>query len=144
MSVPSPLLPALIALLGPRQAEIMQHLWVTGPTTVRELHTWLTREEPLAYTSVMTTCVRLWEKGLLDRRQVTETDAVQRHGKAYVYTPRLTEVEFLRAATTPSSDTPSPQIAGIAHHDSGGTDRPTIETLLDYLGTLHDDTGQPI
>ena len=144
MSVPSPLLPALIALLGPRQAEIMQHLWVTGPTTVRELHTWLTREESLAYTSVMTTCVRLWEKGLLDRRQVTETDVAQRHGKAYVYTPRLTEVEFLRAATTPASEPPYPQIVGIPHHGSDGTDRPAIATLLDYLGTLHDATGQPI
>jgi predicted transcriptional regulator len=134
MSAPSPMLPALTALLGPRQAETMQHLWLHGPTTVRELHTWLTRTEPLAYTSVMTTCVRLWEKGLLDRRQVTETDAAQRHGKAYVYSPRLTEVEFLRAATTPSSDPPYPQIAGISHHDSDGTDRPAIATLLAYLG----------
>jgi hypothetical protein len=122
----------------------MQHLWLHGAATVRELHTWLTREETLAYTSVMTTCVRLWEKGLLDRRKVTETDTPQQHGKAYVYTPRLTEVEFLRAATTPSSDPPYPQIAGIPHHHADGTDRLAIEMLLDYLGTLHDDTGQPI
>jgi predicted transcriptional regulator len=144
MSAPSPMLPALIALLGPRQAEIMQRLWVHGAATVRELHTWLTRTEPLAYTSVMTTCVRMWEKGLLDRRQVTEADAARHHGKAYLYTPRLTEVEFLRAATTPSSDPPYPQIAGIPHHDAHGTDRPAIETLLVYMGTLQDSTGQPI
>jgi len=63
MSAPSPLLPVLTTLLGPRQAEIMQYMWLYGATTVRELHTWLTRAEPLAYTSVMTTCLRLWERG---------------------------------------------------------------------------------
>jgi predicted transcriptional regulator len=144
MSASSPILPALTALLGPRRAEIMQHLWLHGATTVRELHTWLTRVEPLAYTSVMTTCARLWEKGLLDRGKVTDADAAQRHGKAYIYTPRLSEVKFLRAATTPSSDPPYPQRAGIPHHHADGTDHPAIETLLTYLSTLHDNTGQRI
>src|SRR6266545_1102554 len=137
MSEPSSTRSVLTTLLGPRQAEIMQYLWLHGSATVRELHSWLTHAESLAYTSVMTTCVRLWEKGLLDRRQVTDADAAQRHGKAYVYTPRLTEVEFLRAATTPASEPPYPQIVGIPHHSSDGTDRPAIATLLDYLGTLH-------
>jgi predicted transcriptional regulator len=141
----SPILPALIALLGPRRAEIMQHLWIHGAATVRELHTWLTRAEPLAYTTVMTTCVRLWEKGLLDRRHhVAETDATRHSGRAYVYTPRLSEVEFLRAATTPASDPPYPQLAGIPHHHSDGTDRVQIEALLAYLGTLREATGQLI
>src|SRR4051812_32772186 len=103
MSDPPPILPILIRLLGPRQAELMQYMWRHGATTVRELHTWLTRAEPLAYTSVMTTCVRLWEKGLLDRRKVTADDATQRHGTAYLYTPRLSEDEFLQAATTPTT-----------------------------------------
>jgi predicted transcriptional regulator len=138
------MLPSLTALLGPRHAKIMQYLWIYGPTTVRELHTWLTRAEPLAYTSVMTTCVRLWEKGLLDRRQVTETDEAQRHGKAYVYTPRLSEVEFLRAAVAPSSDPAYPQLAGIPHHPADASDGLAIETLLEYLDTMRDDTGQPI
>jgi predicted transcriptional regulator len=115
MSAPPPMLPAL---LGSRQAEIMQRLWLHGAATVRELHTWLIHTEPLAYTTVMTTCVRLWEKGLLDRRQVTEADAARHHGKAYLYTPRLTEVEFLRAATTSSSDPPYPQLEGIPQHDA--------------------------
>jgi predicted transcriptional regulator len=144
MAEPSPALPVLTRLLGPRQAEIMQRLWRHGPATVRELHVWLTRAEPLAYTSVMTTCVRLWEKGLLDRRQVTETDAAQRHGKAFVYTPRLSEAEFLEMATTPASDPPYLELAGIPHHDSHDTEHPAIETLLEYLGTLHDGTGQPL
>jgi predicted transcriptional regulator len=122
----------------------MQHLWLYGPATVRELHTWLTRAEPLAYTSVMTTCVRLWEKGMLDRRHVTENDAARHHGKAYIYTPRLSEIEFLRAMTTASSDPPNPQLERIPHHHVDSTDHLEIETLLAHLSTLRDSTGQPI
>jgi hypothetical protein len=138
------IIPDLSAVLSYRQASIMRHLWAHGSATVRELHTWLTRAEPLAYTSVLTTCVRLWEKGLLDRRHVLETDAPRPSGRAYVYTPRLSVVEFLRAATPPSSDLPYPQIVGIPHYPATGTDCRAIEMLLAYVGTLRDSTGQLI
>jgi hypothetical protein len=88
--------------------------------------------------------VRLWEKGLLDRCHVRETGEARQSGRAYIYTPRLSEVEFLRAATTPSSDPPYPQLVGIPHHHSDGTDRVQIEALLAYLGRLREATGQLI
>ena len=138
------IIPDLSAVLSYRQASIMRHLWAHGSATVRELHTWLTRAEPLAYTSVLTTCVRLWEKGLLDRRHVLETDAPRPSGRAYVYIPRLSVVEFLRAATPPSSDLPYQQIVGIPHYPATGTDCRAIEMLLAYVGALRDSTGQPI
>ena len=64
----------LALLLGPRQAEIMRLLWTRGPATVREIHTVLASKATLAYTTVMSICVRLAEKGLLERRHVTAAD----------------------------------------------------------------------
>jgi predicted transcriptional regulator len=64
----------LALLLGPREADIMRRLWSGGPATVREIHSHLTTDPPLAYTTIMTTCVRLWEKGLLERRSITKAD----------------------------------------------------------------------
>jgi predicted transcriptional regulator len=88
----------LALLLGPREADIMRLLWSRGPATVRELHTWLITDPPLAYTTIMTICVHLTEKGLLDRRHVAPSDARSRQRNAYVYTPRLSEPEFARSA----------------------------------------------
>ncbi len=70
----------LASLLGPRQADIMRLLWTRGPATVRQLLTWLT------------------EKGLLERRLATNADESARYGQAYVYAPRVSEDEFMRAA----------------------------------------------
>lgn len=48
----------------------------------------LEAKRDIAYTTVMTTVVRLHEKGLLERR---------RSGKRYLYSPRVTREEFLAA-----------------------------------------------
>jgi predicted transcriptional regulator len=48
----------------------------------------LERKRTIAYTTVMTTVARLFEKGLLGRT---------REGKRYVYSPRLSRQEFLEA-----------------------------------------------
>jgi hypothetical protein len=58
----------LALLLGPRQAEVMRLFWTYGAATLREIHARLPNEPALAYTSVMTICVRLTEKGLLTPR----------------------------------------------------------------------------
>ena len=60
----------LTALLGFRQAQIMRHLWAHGPATVRELHTALGPE--MSYNTFLMICRRLVEKGVLERRRVTE------------------------------------------------------------------------
>ncbi len=76
----------------------MRLLWTRGPATVREIHTHLTATTSLAYTTIMSLCVRLKEKGLLERRRVPASDQRDHAGKAYLYTPRLSEAEFTRAA----------------------------------------------
>jgi predicted transcriptional regulator len=48
----------------------------------------LKTQRDIAYTTVMTTVARLYEKGILER----EGD-----GRRYLYTPRLTREEFLQA-----------------------------------------------
>ena len=57
----------------------MQHLWNAGrPVSVRETLDALTRERPLAYTTVMTVMDNLHSKGFVAR---------EKQGKAYLYTP---------------------------------------------------------
>ena len=76
----------------------MRLFWTHDPATVRDIHTRLTTDTPLAYTTIMTTCVRLWEKGLLTRRRVTAEEQHPHAGKANLYAPRLSEAEFTRVA----------------------------------------------
>jgi predicted transcriptional regulator len=67
--------------LGPLEERVMAALWKAGePLTVRELLGRLNRgrQEPLAYTTVMTVMNRLAEKGALRRR---------RRGRGYSYEP---------------------------------------------------------
>src|SRR5262249_13013099 len=119
----------LALLLGPRQADIMRLLWSRGPATVRELHTYLMAKTPLAYTTVMSICLRLMEKGLLERRYVTAPNDAARHWNAYVYTPRISEAEFTRAAVeqriapvlTHYPALMQEQVAGVPPRRSNGT-----------------------
>lgn len=64
--------------LGELELAILDIAWTRSPVTVREVHERLSRDRPLAYTTVMTVMGRLAEKGMLGRR---------RHGKAYLYRP---------------------------------------------------------
>lgn len=48
----------------------------------------LETQRDIAYTTVMTTVTRLYEKGLLER---------ERDGKRYLYSPKLSREEFLEA-----------------------------------------------
>lgn len=75
-------------MLGALERDLMQILWASGESSVREVS--LRMNRPLAYTTVMTTLERLFKKGLLDRRK---------SGRAFFYTPRvsLQEWEQLRA-----------------------------------------------
>ena len=61
----------------------MERIWGRGEISVRDLHSEFALR--LAYTTVMTTLHRLYKKGLLERRKI---------GKAYFYSPRLTEQEY--------------------------------------------------
>jgi predicted transcriptional regulator len=143
----------LALLLGPREADIMRLFWTHGPATVREIHAHLTTTTPLAYTTIMTTCVRLWEKGLLERRRVTVGDPRARQRNAFVYTPRLSEAVFTNAAVTQRVDRLRTHYPALVHAQitgtpalirSGSSDRARVEHVLAYLGMLRDPHGQPI
>ncbi len=75
--------------MGELEAAVMDVLWDKGGwATPGEVHENLVGERPLAYTTVMTILVRLWDKGLLER---------QRDGRAYAYHPLKSREEYVAA-----------------------------------------------
>jgi predicted transcriptional regulator len=72
------------------EAEIMDVVWSRHMErfAVSDVLAVLERRRDIAYTTVMTTLARLYEKGVLDRH---------REGKRYLYSPRLTREEFLQS-----------------------------------------------
>lgn len=71
--------------LGELELAILDIAWTRSPVTVREVHERLSRDRPLAYTTVMTVMGRLADKGVLGRR---------RQGKAYLYQPTRSREEL--------------------------------------------------
>jgi len=70
---------------GELEARVLDVLWNTDEAlTPREVHTALTSDRDLAYTTVMTILVRLWHKGLLHREP---------RGRAFAYRPVETRDE---------------------------------------------------
>jgi predicted transcriptional regulator len=70
--------------LGQLEAEVMQRVWARGgEISVRDLHTEFASR--LAYTTLMTTLDRLYKKELLRRRKL---------GRAFLYTPIVTEQDY--------------------------------------------------
>lgn len=82
----SPKKDGLVKVLGPLETEIMRLLWQDKRSTVKKVHRKLSQQRDIAYTTVMTTMSRLSEKGVLNR---------QREGLAYVYTPAISEDDFV-------------------------------------------------
>lgn len=72
--------------MGELEAAVMQVVWDRGGwLTPGEVHEVLDAQRPLAYTTVMTILVRLWQKGRLER---------QRDGRSYAYRPLQTREEY--------------------------------------------------
>jgi predicted transcriptional regulator len=71
---------------GSLQQELMKALWRDGPGTVEAVRERLPEKSRGAYTTVQTVLNRLSERGLLERA---------REGAAIVYTPKLTEAQYL-------------------------------------------------
>ncbi len=69
------------------EAEIMEVVWALTEEwcAVSEVHEELLARRELAYTTVMTTVTRLYDKGLLERR---------RDGRRYLYRPTLSRDEL--------------------------------------------------
>ncbi len=83
----SPTKDGLVKVLGPLETEIMRILWQDERSTVKKVHRRLSQEREIAYTTVMTTMSRLAEKGVLNRH---------REGLAYVYSPAISEEDFVQ------------------------------------------------
>src|SRR4051794_22378561 len=69
--------------LGHLERELMEHVWTLQEASVSAVHEELGGR--LAYTTIMTTLDRLFKKGILERRKV---------GRAFLYSPRLSQAEF--------------------------------------------------
>jgi predicted transcriptional regulator len=74
--------------LGHLEITVMEVLWSRGESSVRDVVEKMAR--PLAYTTVMTTCDRLYKKGLLDRRK---------EDRAFYYSARFSRREWEQKRT---------------------------------------------
>ena len=82
----SPTKDGLVKVLGPLETEIMQTIWQDERSTVKKVHRKLSQHRDIAYTTVMTTMSRLYDKNILSRRKV---------GMSFVYTPALDQEAFI-------------------------------------------------
>lgn len=74
---------------GGLESAVMQVLWDTGGwLTPGEVHSSLPSQRPLAYNTVMTILIRLWQKGRLER---------ERDGRSYAYRPLQSREEYAAA-----------------------------------------------
>ena len=80
--------PSVENVLGQLGAAVMRVVWTQGEATVGTVVDALNAEprRPLAYTTVMTILVRLFERGFLTR---------EKRGRQYVYRPAAEESELL-------------------------------------------------
>ena len=69
--------------LGKLERQVLDEIWARGEVSVRDVY--LTFEERIAYTTLMTTLDRLYKKRLLARRK---------DGRAFLYSPTMTPEEF--------------------------------------------------
>ncbi|GAB4207843.1 MAG: BlaI/MecI/CopY family transcriptional regulator [Sandaracinaceae bacterium] len=72
------------------EATIMDVVWgkQLSSFAVGDVLAILEKQRDIAYTTVMTTVTRLYEKGILER---------EREGKRYLYSPKLSREEFLQS-----------------------------------------------
>lgn len=104
----------LRAAFGHLEREVMEVVWQTGETTVRQVQAALPR--PVAYTTVMTTLDRLFKKGFVAR---------SRTGRAFVY--RATNTRQQTEAAVASG-----LVSGLF---SRGAAVPLLSNLVDAVGS---------
>ena len=104
------------------EATIMDIVWSRklDQFAVSDVLAVLERRREIAYTTIMTTVVRLYEKGVLARR---------RDGKRYLYSPRFSREEFLQS-------TARDVLRGLS---SDSTGRGAIALLVETLSSADED-----
>lgn len=79
---------SLSKVLGPLEDEIMEVVWGQGEVTVRDVHAAIAPRRSIAYTTVMTTLVRLTDKGFLKRTEAHP---------AHLYSARVSREQYARS-----------------------------------------------
>lgn len=72
------------------ELDILAVLWQRGPSTVREVHEELEREQAVRYTTTLKQMQVMFQKGLLKRDESS---------RAHVYRPAVSEEKTLRRVT---------------------------------------------
>jgi len=119
----------LTPLQGELQAQIMSALWRLDSGTVEQVRGALPARYRGAYTTVQTVLNRLADRGLLVRK---------RAGRGFVYTPKVSEAEYLSQAIrhTLAGSTTHARQAALASiiGDLKGTDVAELERLAGDAG----------
>jgi len=101
-------------VLGKLEAEVMQILWLQPGQAVSEVEAQLRRKREIARTTVLTTLDRMHNKGYLTR---------EKQGKAFVYSPRYSRVDFEREMAQ--------EVLGAL---LGGLGEPLLSTFVELVG----------
>ena len=93
--------------LGELEAEIMDVIWSRRLRrfAVADVLAVLEKRRSVAYTTVMTTVARLYDKGILRR---------EKEGKRYLYSPRMSREGFLEDAVREVLDSVGPRVGAVA------------------------------
>ncbi len=75
--------------IGFLERELMEMLWSMGKADARDVYEAVRKKRKTTYSTISTTLVRLYEKGLLEREQIKS-----RGGFKYVYHPAESKREF--------------------------------------------------
>ena len=75
--------------IGFLEKELMEILWKMGKADARDVYEELRKKRRTTYSTINTTLVRLYEKGLLEREQIKS-----RGGFKYIYHPAKSKKEF--------------------------------------------------
>lgn len=113
---------------GQLEAAVMEILWDRGGwVTPGEVHDSLTTDRPLAYNTVMTILVRLFDKGRLER---------QRDGRAYAYRPLQSREEYAAQRMERLLEDTKDRPAALARfvESLGPADRAQLRRLVNRMG----------
>ena len=55
---------------GPLEARIMQKIWDSGESSIKEVQQFLNEVNPISFNAIMTVMNRLWEKGHLKKQVI--------------------------------------------------------------------------
>lgn len=109
--------------LGETEMEILHVVWDMGKATVADVRERITRNRPVAYTTVMTVMRNLAEKGYL---------SFERDGNTYLYSPLRTANEVRRSL-----------VHDLVEKVFGGSPTALVQTLVSDE-TLSDDEVERI